>query len=175
MHPSSMENMRKAKKYMKNLGKDLIVLDVGGRSLDIKVKNRSYQEIFEDVAKDFYIADICDGPGVTHVMPGPYTLPFDNDSIDLVVSGQTLEHVKNPFRSVAEMFRVLKPGGYIALIAPSSGPKHDNPDCWRIMDDGFKAIAEEVGIAVIADWVDRSAPDDRSRKWQDHVFVGYKE
>lgn len=175
MHPSSMNNMKKARSYMKNLSKDLVILDVGGRSLDISNKNRSYNEIFKDIAKHFYIADIHNGPGVTHVMQGPYLLPFEDNSIDLVVSGQTLEHIKNPFRSVAEMFRVLKPGGYIALIAPSAGPKHDNPDCWRIMDDGFKAIAEEVGITIVADWIDKSAPDERSRKWQDHVFIGYKE
>jgi hypothetical protein len=42
------------------------------------------------------------------------------------------------------------------------------------MDDGFQAIAEEVGITTIADWVDREAPDERSRKWADHVFLGQK-
>lgn len=174
MHPSSMNNMRKARTFMAGLRTGIDILDVGGRSLDLTVKDRSYQEIFSDVAKNYYIADIVNGPGVTHPMPGPYTLPFPDNSIDLVVSGQTLEHVKNPFRSVAEMFRVLKPSGYICLIAPSAGPKHDNPDCWRIMDDGFQAIAEEVGIFSIADWVDRAAPDERSRKWADHIFVGQK-
>lgn len=169
-----MNNMRRAKSLMANLGTNIDILDVGGRSLDLSVKDRSYQEIFHGVSSNYYIADIVDGPGVTHVMPGPYTLPFVDGVIDLVVSGQTLEHVKNPFRSVTEMFRVLKPGGYICLIAPSAGPKHDNPDCWRIMDDGFQAIAEEVGIVTVADWVDRSAPDERSRKWADHVFLGQK-
>lgn len=174
MHPSSMNNMRRAKSLMVDLGSNIDILDVGGRSIDISIKDRSYQEIFHDVSNNYYIADIFDGPGVTHVMPGPYTLPFADGAIDLVVSGQTLEHVKNPFRSVVEMFRVLKPGGYICLIAPSAGPKHDNPDCWRIMDDGFQAIAEEVGITTVADWVDRSAPDERSRKWADHIFLGRK-
>lgn len=169
-----MNNMRKAKILMRDLGSSIDMLDVGGRSLDLSVKDRSYQEIFSDIVKNYYIADIYDGPGVTHVMPGPYMLPFDTSSIDVVVSGQTLEHVKNPFRSVEEMFRVLKPKGYICLIAPSAGPRHDNPDCWRIMDDGFQAIAEEVGIYTIADWVDRSAPDERSRKWADHIFIGQK-
>jgi hypothetical protein len=42
------------------------------------------------------------------------------------------------------------------------------------MDDGFKAIANDVGLEVVADWVDRSAPDERSRKWADHVFIGKK-
>jgi len=174
MHPSSIENMKAAKNYKNiNLGKDLIILDVGGRAL-VENSDRSYKSIFQDIAKEYYIADIVDGPGVTHVMPGEYTLPFDDNSIDLIVCGQVLEHVRNPFKTVAEMKRVLKPNNYMILIAPSSGPRHDVIDCWRIMDDGFKAIANDVGLEVVADWVDRSAPDERSRKWADHVFIGKK-
>ena len=94
--------------------------------------------------------------------------------IDFIVSGQMLEHCRNPFRSVAEMTRVLKPDHYIVLIAPSAGKYHDNPDCWRFMNDAFKAIANEVGLKVVADWVDLDAPDERSRAWKDHVFIGQK-
>lgn len=174
MHPSSIENMKKAKSHKNiNLTKNLTILDIGGRAL-VENSDRSYKSIFADIAKEYFVADICNGPGVTHVMPGEYTLPFDDNTIDLIVCGQVLEHVRNPFRSVAEMKRVLRTGGYMFLIAPSSGPRHDDLDCWRIMDDGFKAIAHEVGIKVIADWVDRSAPDERSRKWADHVFIGQK-
>lgn len=174
MHPSSLENMKKARNH-KNviLGENLIILDIGGRALTENT-DRSYKSIFNSIAKEYLVADICNGPGVTHVMPGEYILPFDDDSIDLIVCGQVLEHVRNPFRSVAEMKRVLRKNGYMFLIAPSSGPRHDDLDCWRIMDDGFKAIAYDVGIKVIDDWVDRSAPDERSRKWADHVFIGQK-
>lgn len=174
MHPSSMNNMKKARTHKNvTLGTNLTVLDVGGRALS-EDKDRSYQSIYNDIAKTYYIADIKAGPGVTHVMPGPYTLPFTDNHFDLIVSGQTLEHVKNPFRSVIEMTRVLKTGGYIILIAPSAGPRHDEIDCWRIMDDGFKAIAEEANLRVVADWIDHSAPDERSRKWADHIFIGQK-
>ena len=60
------------------------------------------------------------------------------------------------------------------LIAPSAGPRHDKQDGWRFMDDAFRFIADEVGLVTIADWIDRDAPDERSRKWADHVFVGEK-
>lgn len=175
MHPSSMQNMRKAKSIL-SLGSEIYswdIVDVGGRSLDLNVKDRSYAEIFSE-AKNYYVCDIVDGPGVTHVMLGQYELPFEDNSVDLVVSGQTLEHVKNIFRLVEEMTRILKPDSYIILIAPSAGPRHDSIDCWRFMDDSFKAIAEETGLKVVANWIDRSAPDQRSAKWADHVFIGKK-
>ena len=149
---------------------DACVLDVGGRGLN---SDRSYSRIFAGVM-EYKIADIEDGIGVTDIMPSPYELPFQDDWFDLVVSGQTLEHVANPFRIVAEMKRVLRPGGTIVLIAPSDGPYHDKHDYWRFRKDAFKAIADEVELQIVADWIDFEAPDDRSRKWKDHVFVGRK-
>ncbi len=175
MHPSSMINMRKARIEISHIiGKNLDILDVGGRSLDLKVKDRSYQEIWKDLARNYYIADIADGPGVTHVMQKQYSLPFDNCSIDLIVSGQTLEHVKNPFRLVKEMVRVLDQNNYIILIAPSTGPRHDKKDYWRFMDDAFSAIAEESGLTTVIDYIDNEAQDARSARWKDHVFIGQK-
>jgi len=174
MHPSSRANMQRSRDLLgKRLGKGINILDVGGR--DIKAnQDRSYRKIFEDVVNEYYIADIQEGANVTHLMKGEYELPFEDNSIDLVVSGQTLEHVKNPFRLTIEMTRVLKPGGYIILIAPSSGKRHDFRDCWRFMDDAFAAIAEEAELETVTDYVDRDAPDERSRRWNDHVFVGRK-
>jgi len=107
-------------------------------------------------------------------MTGEYEFPFEDNSIDLIVCGQVLEHVKNPFKSVAEMKRVLKPDHYMILIAPSTGKRHDSIDCWRFMDDSFKAIAEDVGLKVVVDYIDKTALDQRSARWQDHVFIGKK-
>lgn len=168
-----MNNMKLVRtKYLSGrITAGMKILDVGGRGLD---SDRSYRSIFQDLDPEYFVADIAEGEGVTHVMPGQYTLPFETNSMDLVVSGQTLEHVKNPFKLVGEMRRVLKKNSYMVLIAPSTGPKHDLVDCWRFMDDSFKAIAEEVKLKVIADWIYKSAGDERSRRWSDHVFVGQK-
>lgn len=168
MHPSSISNMQKAL-AMINLGDGIIVLEVGGRNIKPDV-DRSYKDLIP--CSKYHIADIEDAYNVTHLMPGPYDIPMFNVFVDLVVCGQTLEHVKHPDWLVVEMVRVLKPGGYIILIAPSAGPRHDTIDCWRFMDDAFKAITEDLPLEVIADWIDRDAPDERSRKWADHVFVG---
>lgn len=173
MHPSSILNMIKARDML-NLKRGLTILDVGGRAL-VETADRSYKSLFKDYFTNYYVADIEPGHNVTHVMGGMYNLPFEDNSIDLVVSGQTLEHVKNPFKMINEIKRVLKVENYMIIIAPSSGKRHDVIDCWRFMDDSFKSIAEDIGdLEVIADWVDRSAPDERSRQWQDHVFIGKK-
>jgi 2-polyprenyl-3-methyl-5-hydroxy-6-metoxy-1,4-benzoquinol methylase len=42
-------------------------------------------------------------------------LPFAANSFDLIISLQVLEHVQNPRAVINEVFRVLKPGGYIYI------------------------------------------------------------
>jgi SAM-dependent methyltransferase len=42
-------------------------------------------------------------------------IPFERDSFDLVLSLDTIEHVPHPTRAVAELVRVLRPGGRLVL------------------------------------------------------------
>ena len=46
-------------------------------------------------------------------------LPFVDNTFDLVVSFQVLEHTRNPGKVLKESLRVLKPGGYIYFIIPN--------------------------------------------------------
>lgn len=172
MHQSSLDNMKKAIDLIKlDSNKKIKVLDIGGRGLH---GDRSYFSIVGKFSQEYHIADIQDGENVTHIMPSDYKIPAIDNYYDLIVSGQTLEHVKNPFRLVDEMVRVLKKDSYIILIAPSTGPRHDSIDCWRFMDDSFKALAEESNLTIIADWIDFESTDKKSIPWRDHVFVGKK-
>jgi ubiquinone/menaquinone biosynthesis C-methylase UbiE len=45
-------------------------------------------------------------------------LPFPDSHFDIVTSYQTLEHVQNVYQCIAEMMRVLKPGGILFVKAP---------------------------------------------------------
>jgi SAM-dependent methyltransferase len=49
----------------------------------------------------------------------PYRLPFDDNSIDVVLSDQVFEHVQNYSEVLAEMKRILKPGGVCLHFFPS--------------------------------------------------------
>lgn len=46
-------------------------------------------------------------------------LPLGNGSVDLVVSAQTVEHLWDQERFVAECARVLRPGGRLAMTTPN--------------------------------------------------------
>lgn len=59
-------------------------------------------------------------PGLTnyHLRHDAQRLPFPDGTFDLIVSWQTLEHVANLENSLAEMARVLRPGGTAIHIYP---------------------------------------------------------
>ncbi len=51
--------------------------------------------------------------------------PFPDASFEVVVCNQVLEHLKNIFLPLAEMERVLKPGGRLALGVPNLAALHN--------------------------------------------------
>lgn len=46
-------------------------------------------------------------------------LPFKDESFDLIVSFQVLEHTQSPKQVLWESIRVLKPGGYLYFVIPN--------------------------------------------------------
>jgi SAM-dependent methyltransferase len=58
-----------------------------------------------------------------------YDLPFEDDSFDRVVAAEVLEHLPQDERAMAELVRVLKPGGLIAVTVPRWGPELV---CWAL-------------------------------------------
>lgn len=149
-------------------GRPATVVDIG--SYDV---NGSYKEHFDDPAWKYVGVDLEAGPNVDVVLESPYRLPFATGSIDVLVSGQAIEHMDYFWLSWLEMVRVTAPGGLIFLLAPSRGPEHRYPvDCWRFYPDGFRALAQWGGADLVeatTDWEPDEDPD--SALWGDTVGV----
>ena len=59
-------------------------------------------------------------------------LPFADDSFDLILSNEVIEHVANDRAAVAEMARVARPGGRIVIFAPNRWyPVEQHGVYWR--------------------------------------------
>lgn len=46
-------------------------------------------------------------------------LPYGDESFDLIISCETIEHLRDPSGAVAEMARVCRAGGYLCLTTPN--------------------------------------------------------
>ena len=60
------------------------------------------------------------------------TLPFADDTFDIVITSEVLEHIQNDVGAIAEMVRVLKPGGRFAGTVPTWFPEKIN---WMLSDE----------------------------------------
>ena len=167
MHATSMENMQKCyDRYVRDgalmlPGRQAFVLDVGGSDV-----NGSYRGIFSAPTFDYRGCDLQAGPGISIVLQDPYRIPLADASVDIVLSGQMLEHCEFFWLSFAEMMRVVKPDGLLFLIVPSGGPIHRYPvDCYRFYPDSLSALAKYADCHLVEYWLDERGP------WRDLVGV----
>jgi SAM-dependent methyltransferase len=87
--------------------------------------------------------------GVIDIFGDGHELPVRSASVDTVLSLEVLEHVPDPDRCVAEMARVLKPGGRLLLTVPFAAPLHQLPyDFRRFTPRGLTELIERHGLEV---------------------------
>lgn len=82
-------------------------------------------------------------------------LPFLEDNFDCVILLEVLEHLPTPDRALAEIRRVLKPGGYLVLSIPFLYPIHDAPfDFQRLTRHGL--VSRLVANGMQIDHIERT-------------------
>jgi SAM-dependent methyltransferase len=75
-------------------------------------------------------------------------LPFPDGSFDKIVAAEVLEHIPDDMRAMAELRRVLKPGGELAVTVPSWLPERI---CWALSEDYHTAPGGHVRIYTRAE------------------------
>jgi SAM-dependent methyltransferase len=103
----------------------------GARVLDVGAGPGQYRPLFahcEYLTQDF---------GQEPATIGKYTkldfecditaIPVESESFDAVLCTEVLEHVPEPLKALAEIARILKPGGKLLLTAPLGSLLHQEP------------------------------------------------
>lgn len=171
MHPTAMKNCESFfASYSRFFeGKNISVVDIGSQDV-----NGSLKQVCPD---DFSYTgvDFEKAKGVDIVLKDPYELPFEDESVDIVLSSSCFEHSEMFWLSFLEILRILKPSGLFYLNAPSDGAFHKYPvDCWRFYPDSGQALVT---------WARRNDFDPKllesytqiGGNWQDYVAIFLKD
>jgi SAM-dependent methyltransferase len=68
-------------------------------------------------------------------------------SYNYVVCTEVLEHTLQPFNAVKEIWRILKPSGFLFASVPFNFRIHGPlPDCWRFTEHGLRVLLKELSI-----------------------------
>jgi SAM-dependent methyltransferase len=120
--------------------------------LDLGAGDAPYRELF---AHTHYVTHDWDksvhlGGRHADVVGPAWELPIAASSMDLVLCTQVLEHVPSPQAVLAEISRVLRSAGRVALTVPLVWQLHELPyDYYRYTPAGLEYMLGEAGFVEI--------------------------
>ena len=81
-------------------------------------------------------------------------LPYPDGVFDRVIASEVLEHIDDDVAALAELVRVLRPGGTLAATVPATLPEKI---CWWLSDDYYapNAVGGHVRVYERGELVDR--------------------
>lgn len=127
---------------------------VNKRILDIGCGIKPYQNLFAG-AKEYIGADIEGGGHASSsknadVFFDGVKLPFPDNSFDVVLCTQVLEHTQEPYVLLQEMSRVLVPKGDVFITMPFVWNEHEIPyDFKRFTRYEHQRVLASVGFDVL--------------------------
>ena len=80
------------------------------------------------------------------------SMPFANGTFDRIIASEILEHIHEDEVVMAEIFRVLKPGGLVAISVPRNWPEQI---CWKFSDEYHEVEGGHIRIYQASELVAR--------------------
>jgi SAM-dependent methyltransferase len=128
-------------------------LPPAARVLDAGAGELQYAHLFSNhryVAVDLAIGDADWDYSKLNCVADLAALPLGSATFDACVNIVTLEHVRDPAAVVAELARVLRPGGKLFVAVPQEWEVHQAPhDYWRFTRYGARLLLEKAGFTAV--------------------------
>lgn len=128
-------------RFARNTEPGMLVLDAGaGRSpyrrhfAHTRYEAADFAQLGTDYAPLDYVCDLT-------------AIPVEDGRFDRVLFNQVLEHLPDPAAALAELFRVLKPGGRIYCSVPLFFAEHQVPhDYYRYTQFALRRLFQQAGF-----------------------------
>lgn len=132
---STRDNMVLFNRMIHQQSQTPLVLVIGGGTV-----GQGMAALYEDSSTRILAFDIYHTPEV-HFIADAHTIPLADASVDAVVVQAVLEHVLQPSTVVAEIWRVLRPGGLVYAETPFLQHVHEGPyDFTRFTESGHRYL-----------------------------------
>ena len=96
--------------------------NLGGVLVDLGCGRGDFLNAFREIGLNVQGIDAEENLPVENVIGGVNletdTLPFDDDTVDVIFTKSVLEHIHNPDNIMRECLRILKPGGILITMVP---------------------------------------------------------
>lgn len=117
-------------RFIRKIGKAGSLLDVGCADGVMTVEYSKILGVPEDCIHgievlETYIKKSCESIRISSINLEKDRFPYSEESFDVIVCNQVLEHLKNIFLLLSEMDRTLKSGGYLAIGIPNLAALHN--------------------------------------------------
>ncbi len=121
----------------------------GARVADVGAGKAPYRELFTHT--EYVTIDWDNSPhgeGATFdVVAMAHEIPEPDGAFDVVLLTQVLEHTPNPGEVLAELQRILKPGGVLYMSVPFAWEMHELPyDYFRYTQPVLERLLGEAGF-----------------------------
>jgi ubiquinone/menaquinone biosynthesis C-methylase UbiE len=97
-----------------------------------------------------YITSDVDESDTADVVCDAQDMPFEDQSFDLIISFEVMEHIPDPEAFISETARVLTAEGDVLFTLPFIYGRHDFQDFHRWTEKGLHQIFERHGLAIKA-------------------------
>jgi len=119
--------------------------------------------------------DMRSGPNVD-VVCNSHKTPISNHSVDIVICLNTLEHDDDPFQTMKEIRRIVKPKGLVIVSAPFNFLIHSFPnDYFRYTPESYKILGKAWTNKEIYCWGNKYVPDGCIALLSDSLIEDYNE
>jgi SAM-dependent methyltransferase len=122
--------------------KDLTLIDFGCGDMP-------YRSVIEPLVGKYMGVDLDLNPLAEHHIDFDSKTTLPDNSADIILSNQVLEHVDSPEGYLQESYRLLKPGGTAIFTTHGYWFYHPTPnDYWRWTSAGLRKIVEREGFNI---------------------------
>lgn len=118
--------------------------------VDVGCGDQPWRDLVETLGAHYIGADVEQNTGGSVMIRClADALPLAGGTVDVALCTEVLEHLPEPDRALAELRRVLRPGGLAVVTTPFLYPLHEEPwDFQRLTRYQLERSAREAGLVT---------------------------